>query len=183
MQMTIDESLSETKRLWTIYAKDGSLKKGADVANTGYLNNCPCCEYVRQKVHTENFEDGTCRTHCPLKDKWSNHGWPYYMCKSRDSPYFKWHFRLGIKHDCYDRAFMAGVIVELVDEVVAERQRETSLEYKLDMIIFNLVGELTEMKHLIHCELNTLKYQPHPVGDPDRDLLTWGSDFYRDAEL
>jgi len=158
----IDTCLSETKRIWSALAMDGRLEKCDIEGASDYRFQCPCCDLVSHPG--KGLSVGDCLKFCPLGDKWLS-SYPHMVpCESPGSPYRQWQFELSKEYDCYDRAFMAGVIVELVDEAIAETKVKAKvdhiaqLKHELDIGIFNMIGELTSMKFDIMDELHTFKY-------------------------
>ena len=101
--LTLDEAIEETESMW----RDLARKRGNAKPVTTWMHNCPCCEYVFQKLFgkhseeqcimaqsqsdyenkVESYPNSTvifCIDDCPMRELWPD------GCESSSSPYHKW---------------------------------------------------------------------------------------------
>lgn len=135
--MTPLKACKETQELWNEMGKEAEINKVQFAKQfipgpwNKYKNNCPCCEYTKQKNGSVVCRD------CPMLEKWTFIIGHIYdqdtYCEHGVSPYEKWRQLAADKTSvgrkttsCIDVAFFCYLIADLAEEAAEEIEREWS---------------------------------------------------------
>lgn len=123
-RLTKIEALEECVRIWSVLRDNPLYKKIHVDGAENYIFECPCCQYVHDKI-TQNpkygMTDEMC-FFCPLKPLWNNFedcGNGAIFCEHETSPYAAWrklkeYYNTIPSH----RTQIAGDISKTADKIV-----------------------------------------------------------------